>query len=230
MSKTWKVHPVAMSFPRIPSDQLKELKSDIEANGIRMPILVNRKRDTILDGRNRIMIASELKLKDGEVPYEVFKGKPEEEAAEILSRNLFRRHLTDDQRVAIVAKLRGPQMTKEAQERERAGTPVVKSTQGRTHEQIAEEAEVGNYKARSALMTARHAPDELDEVIEGKKKLRDAAKIAKAKKQKVKRPKVEKPLRDRVEAKFLRFMESFAVTECREVRQILRELLATAKE
>jgi hypothetical protein len=40
------------------------------------------------------------------------------------------------------------------------------------------------------------------------------------------KPKQQKPLRQRVEAKFLRFMESFAVTEFREVRQILRELLA----
>jgi hypothetical protein len=40
------------------------------------------------------------------------------------------------------------------------------------------------------------------------------------------RPKQQKPLRQRVEAKFLGFMESFAVYECEEVRQILRELLA----
>jgi hypothetical protein len=42
------------------------------------------------------------------------------------------------------------------------------------------------------------------------------------------KPKQQKPLRQRVEAKFLRFMESFAVTEYREVRAILRELLANA--
>ncbi len=33
-----------------------------------------------------------------------------------------------------------------------------------------------------------------------------------------------RPLRQRVEAKFLRFMESFAVTEYREVRAILRDV------
>ena len=42
------------------------------------------------------------------------------------------------------------------------------------------------------------------------------------------KPKQQKPLRNRVEAKFVRFMESFPVTEFREVRQILRELLAKA--
>ena len=41
--------------------------------------------------------------------------------------------------------------------------------------------------------------------------------------------KVKKPLRQRVEAKFVRLMESFAVTEYREVREILRELLANCE-
>jgi len=44
------------------------------------------------------------------------------------------------------------------------------------------------------------------------------------------KPKQQKPLRQRVEAKFVRFMESFAVTEYREVRMILRELLAVAEK
>jgi hypothetical protein len=42
------------------------------------------------------------------------------------------------------------------------------------------------------------------------------------------KPKQQKPLRQRVEAKFLRFMESFAVTDYAEVRAIIRELLANA--
>jgi hypothetical protein len=44
------------------------------------------------------------------------------------------------------------------------------------------------------------------------------------------KPKQQKPLRQRVEAKFLRFMESFAVTDYAEVRAILRELLAVAEK
>jgi hypothetical protein len=44
------------------------------------------------------------------------------------------------------------------------------------------------------------------------------------------KPKKQKPLRQRVEAKFVRLMESFAVTEYREVRAILRELLAVAEK
>jgi hypothetical protein len=44
------------------------------------------------------------------------------------------------------------------------------------------------------------------------------------------KPKQQKPLRERVEVKFLRLMESFPVTEYRAVRTILRELLAVAEK
>src|SRR5438477_753508 len=231
MPKTWKVHPDTLAFPRIGGDELKQLRADIEAHGIRVPILVNKKKDTILDGRNRMMIAHELKLKDGEVPIEIFEGKPEQEVGEIISRNLHRRHLTDDQRAALVAKLRGPELAKEADARKRTGKSadlgmkstqggvVGESTQGRTRERIAAEAKVGDHKARAALLAAEHIPGELDNVIAGKEKLAAAARKAKAKggKQKTVRSKPEKSLQERVESKYLRFMESFAVSEYRAV-------------
>jgi hypothetical protein len=229
MAKTWKVHPTALAFPRMPVAEYNELKADIAARGIRLPILVSKNRDTILDGRNRMMAAHDLKLKDAQVPIEIFTGKPEQEVAEIISRNIHRRHLTDDQRVAIVAKLRGPQLAKGAEERQKAGQASdlgLKSTQGRTRELIAAEADVSQHKARSALMTAKHAPFELDMVIAGKEKLAKAHANAKAKAKKSSKLKPKKSLRERVEAKYLRFMESFPVTEYREVRAILQELLA----
>src|SRR5205823_6980221 len=89
-------------------------------NGILVPILVNKKKDTIIDGRNRWMIATELKM-DGKVPLEVFKGKDEEIPGEIISRNIFRRHLTDEQRVMLVTKIRGEKLEEEAKQRQVAG-------------------------------------------------------------------------------------------------------------
>src|SRR6266852_3149653 len=118
--KTMKVHPVAKMFPTIGAKEMKELRADIEARGIVVPILVNQEKDTILDGRNRYSIAYELGLGDGKVPMEVFKGKDEEIPGEIIARNILRRHLTDDQRAAIIAKIRGPQLEKEAAERKGA--------------------------------------------------------------------------------------------------------------
>src|SRR5439155_25118916 len=138
-----------------------------------------------------------LKLKDAEVPYEVFTGSDDEAVSEIVSRNIMRRHLTDDQRVAIVAKLRGPQLAKEAEARKRtgkAGDLGLKSARGRTHEIIAAEAKVGDYKARAALSAAKHAPKDLDRVIEGKEKLAEAKKKARAKAGATAKPKPQKTL------------------------------------
>jgi ParB-like chromosome segregation protein Spo0J len=225
----YKIHPAARLFPTIGGKEFDDLKADIAAHGIKVPILVNKKKDTILDGRNRIMAADDLGLKDSEVPIEVFNGSDEEVVPEIISRNVMRRHLTDDQRVAIVAKLLEPQLTKEAEEREKAGkavNPVFKSTQGRSWRQVAFKADVGQHKARSALTLAKHAPKDLDNVIEGKEKLAAAHKKARAKARATAKPKPQKSLRERVETKFLKMMESFAVTEYQAVREILRELLA----
>jgi hypothetical protein len=232
MTKTWKVHPAAMAFPRMPPAEYNEFKADIAANGICVPILVSKKEDTILDGRNRVMVAHDLNLKDGEVPIEVFTGEPEEEVGEIISRNIHRRHLSDDKRVAIVAKLRGPELAREAEERKKAGQASdlgLKSTQGRTRELVAAEADVSQHKARTALAAARHTPWELEKVIDGKQKLADAGRKVRTRLGKTE-AKQQKPLRQRVEAKFVRLMESFAVTEYREVRAILRELLAVAEK
>ena len=229
--RTYKIHPAATAFPRMPKEEFDELKADIAAHGIRLPILVNAKRDTVLDGRNRIMAAHDLKLKDSQIPIEVFTGTDEQAVTEIISRNILRRHLSDDARVALVAKLRGPQLAKEAQTRQRTGKHLgLESTQGRTHDKLAAEARVSTHKAKAAIQTSKHSPKDLDAVIEGKTKLAAASKKARAKAGKTAKPKPPKSLRDRVQAKFIALMESFAVTEYVEVRSILRELLAKAEK
>jgi ParB/Sulfiredoxin domain len=220
--KVYKVHPAALAFPQMPASEFNELKADIAANGIRMPILVNKEEDTIIDGRNRMVAARDLKLPDSEIPLEVFSGTEDEALGQIVSRNIMRRHLTDDQRVAIVAKLRGRQLIDEAEVRERAGI-AAKSIKGRSWQQVATEAKVSQHKARAALETVKHAPIDLDKVIEGKEKLRTAYARARAKRPAT--PKPQKSLREHVETKFLGLMECFAVTQYRDVRAILRELL-----
>jgi ParB-like chromosome segregation protein Spo0J len=223
--KVWKIHKAASAFPRMSAAEFNELKADIAAHGIRLPILVNKKKDTILDGLTRIRIAHDLKLSDKDIPLEVFDGSDEDAVHEIISRNIMRRHLTDDQRAALLAKLLAPQLEKEADARMKSGKAVSKSTQARTWQPIAKGAKVSQHKARSALTLVKHAPRDLDNVIAGKERLAAAAKKAH---KKVKRPMPEKSLQERVEAKFLRMMESFAVTEYQAVREILRELLEKA--
>jgi ParB-like chromosome segregation protein Spo0J len=183
MKKALNIHPVAKLFPTLPAKEMKELKADIATRGIVMPILVNKKRDTILDGRNRWMIAHDLGFKDlgdkkDQVPFDVFDGSEDEAVAEILSRNLFRRHMTDEQRVTLVAKLRGPALEKEAKERmAKKGTFGVNKADGKkgsVAEHVAKEAKVSQHKAEQALKVAKAGLAE--DVIANKTSLKKAAK------------------------------------------------------
>jgi ParB-like chromosome segregation protein Spo0J len=210
------VHPAAEMFPLLEGKDYDELKAAIAAHGLSVPIV--KKGSVILDGRNRLRACEELGI---EPQFTEYDGN--DEIALIVSMNLLRRHLTDDQRVAILAKLRGLELSQEAARRKRHGVPV-KSPQGRVREQIANAAKVGEHKARSALIAARHVPDILDDVIAGKTKLGEARKVAE---KKLRRPAAEKPLRERVEKWFLRLMRKFSPTEYREVRKIVRSILET---
>jgi hypothetical protein len=171
------------------------------------------------------MIANELKLKDGQLPLEVFKGKPQEEVIEIMSRNVHRRHLTDDQRVA---KLLGDTLSKEAQDRKQSKLktggkfPVVSEStrRERTWEKIASEAKVGQHKARAALDVVKHAPKGIiEEVIAGKKRLRQARPKRQSRKKR------ELTFEQEVMSRFQRWMDYWSPTRHREVRAIIREFV-----
>jgi ParB-like chromosome segregation protein Spo0J len=228
------VHKVAKLFPMLPEKELHELRDDIKANGMKMPILVNKAGDTILDGRNRWMIAHQLKLTKDQVPMETFTGKDEDIPAAILSRNIFRRHLTDDQRVALLAKVLAPKLEAEAQARMKAGKADPKSSTGGTSvimnspegsevaQQLAAKGKVSEHKARQSLK-ALHA-GLADDVIAGKKSLRKATEGL-PKKTRSGRAKQPPTLEDRVWKSFDRFMKHWDITLHRKVKEILRGYL-----
>jgi ParB-like chromosome segregation protein Spo0J len=231
------IHPIAKMFPSIPAKEMRELKGDIEAHGISVPILVNRAKDTIIDGRNRYMIAMELglDLTDAkQVPMEIFKGTDEEIPQVILSRNIFRRHLNNDQRVALVTKIRLPQLEAEAKDRmAKKGTFGAKASpdgkKGSVAAHIAKEAEVSTHKAEQAVKAAKAG--QLGDVIAKKKSLKQAAASAPSK---PKKAKAEKSFEDKVLEKWDRFMKAFAPQQRRQVREVIygfliEELKPTAK-
>lgn len=220
-----KTHPAAELFPMLDKKDFELLKQDVKVRGIRQPILV--KGDVILDGRNRIAAAQELKLPIDQIPIEEYKGV--DEVGEIIANNILRRHLTDNQRAALTAKLLGPAFSKEGEAAMKTGAKGAKQAAGTTGSRIAKAAKVTVSKGLQAAVVAKHAPEELDNVIAGKGKLRDAEKAAKAKLRekngKVAKPKVAKSLEDTVKAKFIRFMDGFSIQDHRRIREILRELL-----
>lgn len=95
------VHPAAELFPMLDEDALTMLENDIKLNGQHQPILTWR--GAIVDGRNRYAacILGGVKPKLKEVAF-VDDG---ECVRFIVSTNIHRRHLTDEQRDVIGAKL-----------------------------------------------------------------------------------------------------------------------------
>ncbi len=93
-----KIHKLAKLFPEITGEDFKALVKDIKTRGLRQPITTLDGK--ILDGANRYRacIAADI-----EPRFEDFTG--DNPLAFVVSQNLTRRHLTDDQRAAIAAEI-----------------------------------------------------------------------------------------------------------------------------
>lgn len=211
-----KIHPAANWLPQLPDAEYWELRDDIGTRGLREPILV--KDGHVVDGRHRLRACRELGIEPTFLEYD----GDGDIIAEILSRNIFRRHLTADQRAMLVAKLRGPQLKAQAKERKIEGgvkKHLLKTTKAlHTHMEIAKEARVSQHKARAALHVLDHEPGLVDRVIAGKQRLADAKPKRKP------RPKPQRTLQQCVEAKLLRLFQSFPPGQYRAVRKIIHEL------
>jgi hypothetical protein len=111
----YSVHPVAEIFPELNAVRFGELCEDIKKNGLLEPIVVHE--GMILDGRHRLRACWQLGIKPRFVEFEWLQAKctPEEY---VWARNYARRHLTEDQRAAIVLAYKA-KVAAEARERQR---------------------------------------------------------------------------------------------------------------
>lgn len=92
-------HPAANIFPLMEEFALADLAADIAANGLRDPIL--RHRDgRIIDGRNRWLACARVGV---ECRHRTYEKDDTDIVPLVVSRNLYRRHLTTAQRAAIAA-------------------------------------------------------------------------------------------------------------------------------
>jgi len=86
-------------FPPLTDDEYKALKTSIEQQGIRVPILLDENED-VIDGRHRLRIAGEL---DIDVPVIVLTGLTDEEKQELeYELNAARRQLSRGQKQVMV--------------------------------------------------------------------------------------------------------------------------------
>lgn len=96
-------HEFANVFPMLQGEALHALRDDIEANGVREPVVFLG--TAILDGRNRYICARDLGV---EYPRREFGSQAsdgEDPLAFVISHNLTRRHLSESQRASAAAKI-----------------------------------------------------------------------------------------------------------------------------
>lgn len=95
---TMRLHPFCKLFPEITGEDFKAFVADIKENGLRQPIVTLDEK--ILDGQNRLNACNAAKI---EPVFQPFAG--DDPLAFVISQNMNRRHLTDDQRAAIAAEI-----------------------------------------------------------------------------------------------------------------------------
>ncbi|HVA51386.1 MAG TPA: hypothetical protein VNH11_33905 [Pirellulales bacterium] len=120
------VHPAATLFPMMHGPELGLLVEDIEAHGLREPVVLFEGQ--VLDGRNRLRACELAGIEPRFEEWDAV-GSP---LAFVLSRNLHRRHLNESQRSIIGARAKG-MFEDEAAER-KASTQFAEGNAGPTTE------------------------------------------------------------------------------------------------
>jgi len=94
-------HPFSAMFPQITAEDFDKLVDDIKKNGLLQPIVVYQ--DKILDGNNRYCACLQAKAKPRCM--ELVEASDAQAQAFVISANIHRRHLSCEQRAAIIAML-----------------------------------------------------------------------------------------------------------------------------
>ncbi len=158
-------HPVAEVFPLLEGEDFEKFADDIEANGLRDPILLAE--GMIADGRNRQRACESRGVQPR---YEEWDGKPGLVAL-IISRNLHRRHLDPSQRAMVAARIANMSngQTKAA---------VPKGIAGVSQAETAQILNVSRRNVARAAKVQKHGdPALVDAVDAGEIAVTDAAKI-----------------------------------------------------
>jgi hypothetical protein len=174
------VHPAADLFPMLPEDALDSLAADIKGRGLLHPLVV-LPDGTLLDGRNR----AEACRRAGVTPTTtVYTG--DDPVGYVMSVNLERRHLNEDERGFLAVQLL-PMLEEQARLRMLAGKPVNPTANwpegSRTErESVAEAARTVNVaprRVKRAKRISEQAPDLIPEVIAGRMSMSKAETKAK---------------------------------------------------
>jgi ParB-like chromosome segregation protein Spo0J len=184
-------HPAALRFPALSEQDYAALKLDIQTSGQLHPVVINE-RNEILDGVHRVRACQELGLAPAVIRLaDVLGEKQVTEIEFIFSANFHRRHLSDDQRIAVCAAFL-PELREQAQKnlkstlihgRRKGGAPIRErrfadnagpKKKGGVRTALADMANVGTGRAQRAITLADRNPELLARVSRGEKSLNEA--------------------------------------------------------
>jgi len=162
-----RLYPLAERVPEMRPAEWRALLEDVRERGILEPLRLAPDGVTVLDGRHRLRAARELGL--AAVPTAPALCEPGDEAGYMLRAALHRRHLSDDQRAVLAARL-ADSMTPERWGRRESGITLVPLSEpaGRSRTMAARELGVSERRLRLAQTLAQDAPDLAEQVEAGK--------------------------------------------------------------
>ena len=192
----YKVHPVADRFPLIEGEEFDLLVEDIADAGLQEPIVLAPDGETLVDGRNRYRAC----IKAGREPTtRRLGGQYDEERIVqlIVSANLRRRHLDADQRALIALEIEPIYAAASKRGRPTNGARETPQNSGefsgdrRAREstrRAAKDVGVNHDYVRQAKMLQQVAPDLLEDVRRGDRRLTDAYKQARERERSMPKP------------------------------------------
>jgi site-specific DNA-methyltransferase (adenine-specific) len=97
-------------LPALSDEEYAGLKADIAAQGVLVPVVIDEDTGEVIEGHHRLKAWTELRVagvKVPDYPKQVVRfANDDDRVAFVLAANLFRRHLTREQRAEVVARLR----------------------------------------------------------------------------------------------------------------------------
>jgi N6-adenosine-specific RNA methylase IME4 len=178
-------------IPPLRADERAQLEANIQAEGVRDPLVVWAKYDILLDGHNRYEIATRLGL-----PFDVRRLSFDNRDAAIewmYQHQLGRRNLTDDQRATVAyqlqqqrSKIERQRRSEAANERRWAENPASLSDAASGKDQlpspspvdtraaVAKEFKISERKLKQVRTVATQAPDVLRDIQQGRTTLAEA--------------------------------------------------------
>ncbi len=149
-------------FPELDGDDFKKLALDVKANGLRQPITTFE--GMVLDGQNRLNACIANKIEPDFVELE----KGIDPLDFVISQNMNRRHLTDDQRAMIAAEI-----AKAKPGKSNSADPAL--LKPKTVSDAAEKMKVTPRQVKRAKTVAKRSPSLAKAVKNGKISLNEAA-------------------------------------------------------